>query len=98
MLRGLSKNGRLEVTQFSVPTTSGTVSVIRRDAKLNMFGLTAPDCLKTCPMCEGQRWTFKAVATRAEIYSRSDEAKLDDVSCLGYVDVGQLSGALLRSW
>ena len=40
----------------------------------------------------------KAVATRAEIYSRSDEAKLDDVSCLGYVDVGQLSDALLRSW
>ena len=40
----------------------------------------------------------KAVATRPEIYSRSDEAKLDDVSCQGHVDVGQLSDALLRSW
>ena len=27
MLLGSNKNGRLEVTQFSVPTTSGTVSV-----------------------------------------------------------------------
>ena len=33
MLLRLSRNGRLELTQFSVPTTSGTVSVIRKDAK-----------------------------------------------------------------
>ena len=42
MLLGSSRNGRSEVTQFSVPTTSETVSVIRRDAKRNTFGLTAP--------------------------------------------------------
>ena len=40
MLLGSSRNGRLEVTQFSVPTTSGTVSVIQRDAKSNMIILT----------------------------------------------------------
>ena len=55
---GSSRNGRLEVTQFSVPTTSGTVSVIRRDAKRNTSGLTAPGSLNTCPMCEGQRRIF----------------------------------------
>ena len=48
MLFGSSRNGRLEMTQFSVPTTSGTVSVIRRNAKRNTSGLTA--------MWEGQRW------------------------------------------
>ena len=53
MLLGSSKNGRLEVTRCSVPTTSGTVSVIQRDAKL-----TAPGSLTTCQMCEGQRWIF----------------------------------------
>ena len=41
MLLGSNKNGRLELTQFSVPTASGTVSVIRRDALCHMFGLTA---------------------------------------------------------
>ena len=55
MLLGSSKNGRLEVTRFSVLTTFGTVSVIRRDAKRNTSGLTAPGSLNTCPMCEGQR-------------------------------------------
>ena len=58
MLLRSSQNGRLEMTQFSVPTTSGTVSVIRRVAKCNTFGLTAPGSLNTCPMCEGQRWIF----------------------------------------
>ena len=55
MLPGLSRNGRLEVTPFSVSTTSGTVSVIRRDAKRNTsrLMLTAPGCLNACPMCEG---------------------------------------------
>ena len=50
MLLGSSKNGRLEVTQSSVSTISGTVSVIRRDAKSNTSGLTAPGSLNTCPM------------------------------------------------
>ena len=35
---GSSKNGRLEVTQFSVPNTSGTVSVIWRDASATRPG------------------------------------------------------------
>ena len=49
----LSRNDRLEVTPFSVPTTSGTVSVIWRDAKkCNTSGLTAQGSLNTCPMCE----------------------------------------------
>ena len=55
---GSSRNGILEVTPFSAPFTSGTVSVIRRDALCNTSGLTAPGRLNTCPMCEGQRWIF----------------------------------------
>ena len=51
-------DGRSEVTRFSVPTTSGTASVIRRDAKINTSRLTAPEGFSTCPMCEGQRWIF----------------------------------------
>ena len=43
MLLTLSKNGRLKVTWFSVPTTFETVSVIQRNA------LTAPGSLNTCP-------------------------------------------------
>ena len=58
MLLGLRKNDRLEVNWFSVPTISGTVSVIRRDALRNTSGLTAPDSINTCPLCEGQRWIF----------------------------------------
>ena len=46
MLPGSSRNGRLEVTRFSVPTTSGTVSATRRDAKGNMSGLTASGSLE----------------------------------------------------
>ena len=42
MLLGSSRNGRLEMTQFSVTTTSETVSVIRRDVKRNISRLTAP--------------------------------------------------------
>ena len=42
MLLGSTRNGRLEVTRFSVPTTSGTVSVIRRDALCNTSGLSVP--------------------------------------------------------
>ena len=49
MLLGSSRNGRLEVTQFSVPTTSGTASVIWRNALCNTSGLTAPGSLNTCP-------------------------------------------------
>ena len=56
MLLGSSRNGRLEVTQFSVPTTSGTVSVIRRDALWNTSWLAALGSLNTCPMCESQKW------------------------------------------
>ena len=44
--------------RFSVPTTSGTVSVIRSDALCNTSGLTAPGSLNTCSMCEGQKWIF----------------------------------------
>ena len=63
MLLGSSKNGRLELTLFSVPANSRTVSVILRDVKGNTSGLTAPDSFNTCPMCEGQRcegqkWIF----------------------------------------
>ena len=58
MLLGSSKNGRIEVNQFSALTTSGTVSAIRRNAKRNTPRLTAPGSLNTSPMCEGQRWIF----------------------------------------
>ena len=51
MLLGLSTNGKLKVTQFSVPITSGTVSIIRRDAKCNTSGLTAPGG----SMCEEEK-------------------------------------------
>ena len=53
MLLGSSRNGRLEVTPFSVPTTFGTVSVTQKDALCNTSRLTAPGSLSTCPMCEG---------------------------------------------
>ena len=56
MLLGSSRNGRLEVTPFSVPTTSGSVCVIRRDAKSNMSGLTAPGSLNPCPMPTKLLW------------------------------------------
>ena len=46
------KNSRLEVTQFSVPTTFVTVSVIGRDALCNMSGLTALGSHNTCSMCK----------------------------------------------
>ena len=42
MLLGASRNGRLEVTRFSVPSIFATVSVIQRDALYNESGLTAP--------------------------------------------------------
>ena len=42
MLLGSTRNGRLEVTRFSVFTTSRTVSVIKRDALCNASWLTAP--------------------------------------------------------
>ena len=58
MLLGSSRNGRLEVTRLSVPTTFGTVSVIRRNALCNKSELTAPGSLNICPMCELQRWIF----------------------------------------
>ena len=58
MLLESSRKGSLEMTQFLVPTTSGTVSVIWRDAKRNTSGLTAPGSFNTCPMCEGQRLIF----------------------------------------
>ena len=47
MLLELSKNGRLEATQFSVATSCETVSVIQRDALRNTFTLTAPGSLNT---------------------------------------------------
>ena len=45
MLLGSRRNGRLEVNPFSLPTTSRTVSVIRKDAKRNTSELTAPGSL-----------------------------------------------------
>ena len=58
MLLGSSRNGRLEMTQLSVPTTSGTVSVIQRDARCNTSRLTAPGSLNTCLMRERHRWYY----------------------------------------
>ena len=58
MLLGSSRNGTLKMTRFSIPTASGTVSVIQNDAKCNLSGLTSPGSLNTRPMCEGQRWIF----------------------------------------
>ena len=52
MALGSSWNGRLEVTQFSVPATSGAVSVIWRDALRNTSRLAAPGSLNTHPMCK----------------------------------------------
>ena len=34
------------------PTTSGTVSVIKRNVLYNTPGLTAPGSFNTCPMCD----------------------------------------------
>ena len=62
MLLDSSRNCRLEVNRFSVTTTSGTVSVNRRNALCNMPGLTAPGSLNTCPMCEEQ-WLIFNVPT-----------------------------------
>ena len=52
MLLGSRKNGRLEVAQFSVPTTSGTVSVVWRDASCNTSWTTEPGT------CKQQRCIF----------------------------------------
>ena len=71
MLPGSKKNGRLEVTPFSVSTTSGTVSVIRRNALCNTPGLTAPDSLNTCPMCNGQRWIFNMSTVLSMVHGAS---------------------------
>ena len=49
ILLGSSKNDRLEMTLFSVPTTYGTVTL--RYALCNKLKLTAPGSLNTCPMC-----------------------------------------------
>ena len=56
MLLRSSMSGSLEVSTFSVTTTSGTVSVIQRDARRNTSVLTAPGSLHTCSMCEERRW------------------------------------------
>ena len=70
MLIGSSRNGRLEVTPFSVSTTSRTVSVIRRDALCNTSGLTAPGSLNTCPMCKCQRWIFTILLWHTQLSIR----------------------------
>ena len=57
-LLGSTRNGRLEVTSFAVSTTFGTVGATGRDASCKIYELTAPGSIKTCPMCEGQRWIF----------------------------------------
>ena len=51
------------MTQFSVPTTSGTVSVIWIDANYNTSGLTATGSLNTCPMGERQSCIFNVPTT-----------------------------------
>ena len=86
------------MTQFSVPTTSGTVSVIRRDAKRNTSGLTAPGSLNTCPMCEGQRWIFN-VPTMLLWYTRPPSLGLDpkDPAILGLKAFCQFDAAGTRS-
>ena len=43
---------------FSVTIIFETVSVLRRDALCNMFGLAAPGRLNTFPMRDGQRPIF----------------------------------------
>ena len=53
MLLGSNWNSRLEVTQFLVPNTSKTVSVIRE-----MYSATAPGSLNICSMCEMQMYIF----------------------------------------
>ena len=65
--------------------------------KVSLFNKQTP-MLTSVPCAPPPPNSSKAVATRAEIYSRSDEAKLNDVSCLDYADVGQLSDAFLLSW
>ena len=85
MLLGSNKNGRLEVTQFSVPATSITVSVICRNAKCNTPGLTVPGSLNSCPICEGQRWILnvpmRLYGTWASKF-RSQFKKLDNFRSL----------------
>ena len=58
MLFGLSMNGRLELTPFSVPTISRLVNVNRKGIKQKMSGQTVPGSLNACPMCKRQRWIF----------------------------------------
>ena len=70
MLVGTSSNDRLEVAQLPMPTTSGTFSVIWRDAKSKTSGLTAQGILNTCPMSYGQRWIFDN-PTNMGIYRRA---------------------------
>ena len=83
MLLGFSKNGRLEVTQFSVPATSETVSLIRRDALCNTTRLTAPGSINTCSMCEGQRWYDIIVVHRASKF-RSGCERLRNLGLKAY--------------
>ena len=53
MLFGSRRNDR-----FSVSTTPGTVSVIRRVALCNTPGLSAPGSFNTSPVFKGQTWIF----------------------------------------
>ena len=46
MLFGSSRNGTLDVTQFSVATIFETASAIRRDALCNTSALTLVQCAK----------------------------------------------------
>ena len=63
MLLRLSRNGRLEVTQFSVPTISRAVSVIWRAALCNTTVLPATGSLNTCPIHKEQLWIFNVFKT-----------------------------------
>ena len=102
-----SRNGRIDVIRFSVPTTSGTVSVIQRDAKRNTSGLTAPGSLTTCPMCEGQRWLFNVLTILLLWYTEPPSLghDLKDPAILGlkacwrlFVNLTQIGLDLPTAW
>ena len=56
MLLGSSRNGRLEVTQFSVPTTSGNCQCNPERCKEQHIRADSTRQPYAYPMCEGQRW------------------------------------------
>ena len=106
MLLGSSRNGILEVTQFSIPTTSGTASVIRRNLKRNTSGLTAPGSLTLAPCVKG-RGGFLTCPTVIQWYPGPPSLGLDpkDPAILRleacwrlFINLAQLGLDLPTSW